>query len=175
MKWLLLALVAAGALASGCATSSPPAGDAPTAASEDPAVFSEPEPRSSTLRIGFWVIDLAALDREPRGTTFRLLDVRIFKLLEVGSGDDYYSFSLVEMPDLLNLVTTRREGLAEEHRVADLQALALAAGRYLVESERKSMLQVLKLPILGSLYERERDGAMERENYLYVFGNEIER
>ena len=116
-----------------------------------------------------------ALDLEPRGATFRLLDFKILKVLDIGWGDDYHSFSVVEMPDLLNVLTTRHEGPVSEHRFVDLQALALAAMRLVKKSEREAETQVLKIPLLGSLYGHEIDGATEEHTVLYLYRRENER
>jgi hypothetical protein len=164
-----LLILGALSVALGCATGASP----PTAEQGSPA---EPqagpetqhrEPR--TFRLGFWEIDLLAVDREPRGTTFRMLDFRILKLLEIGSGADYHSFSLAEIPDLLNVITTRHEGATSEHRFVDLQALALAALRLVRLSEQESETHLLKIPLVGSLYGHETDGIVEKQTILYLY------
>jgi hypothetical protein len=99
-----------------------------------------------------------------------MLDFKILKLFEFGLGDEYHSFSLVEMPDLLNVVTSRHEGPTYEHRLADLQALALAVLRLDRESARESELHLLKVPVVGSFYGHETDGPEEKHRLLYVFG-----
>lgn len=194
MRWMM-ALSAALLLSVGCATSQKPGatGEPAATTSEEPtgesvaseaaapaeptasAVPSEPPPRSRTFRMGFWAIDLLALDLEPRGTTFRLFDVRIFKLLEMGFGEDYHSVSLLEMPHLLNAITTRHDGITHEHRFADVQAFALAGVRVLRESQRKSEAHVLKVPIFGSLFATERDGPTEERTFLYLVRYEADR
>jgi hypothetical protein len=194
----ILVLGAAVSLALGCATSSPsntasfapgatgavqaapsdadgaePA--APVAAeAASPAPEAAAEPIARTFRIGFWELDLVALDYEPRGTTFRLLDLAIFRLLDVGSGPDYHSFSLVEVPVLLNVFTTRREGITRELRVVDVQALALAFVRHLRESESTVETHFLKLPILGSLFAYQEDHGLEERTFLFLFRTESE-
>jgi hypothetical protein len=145
------------------------AGDAPVPVAE------KPRTDSRTFRIGIWEFDLLALDLEPRGTTFRMLDFRIFKALEVGGGSDYHSFSVVSIPHILDVLTTRHEGPTYEHRLADLQALALAFLRLTKESERKYDTHLLKIPVAGSLYGREVDGATDNQTFLYVFGWDHER
>ncbi len=168
-----LCLAVAAALALGCASDSPPP-DA-TSGSAAAAAKTAPEARSRTYRLGFWEFDLFALDLEPRGTTFRMLDIRIFKLLEVGGGKDYHSFSLVEMPQLFNVLTTRHEGPTHEFRVADVQALALALVRDTAESRTEKETHVLKVPVVGSMFGREIEGGTEKQMYLYVFRRELER
>jgi hypothetical protein len=171
----MLAVAASVSVALGCST-----GNLTTAVVEQGAApplpaLEKQDTGLRTFRLGFWEIDLLALDREPRGTTFRFLDFKILKALEIGSGADYHSFSLVEMPDLLNIVTTRHEGPVSEHRFVDLQALALAAMRLVKKSEREAETQVLKIPLLGSLYGHEIDGATEEHTVLYLYRRENER
>jgi hypothetical protein len=167
LRALFVAAVVSVAL--GCATGNTPTAAEPQAAPE--TQYQEPR----TFRLGFWEIDLLALDREPRGTTFRMLDFRILKALEIGSGADYHSFSLVEMPDLLNVVTTRREGPTSEHRLVDLQALALAVLRLVRPSEQESETHLIKIPLVGSLYGYETDGIMEKQTILYLYRTKTER
>jgi len=184
-----LALTATLALAVGCASTRTPGEEAtaPAAAqaAEAPAADAVPQPapaepaksppRSRTFRLGFWEIDLLALDLEPRGTTFRVLDIRIFKLFEMGFGEDYHSVSFVEAPHLFNAITTRRDGITREHRVADVQVFALAALRVLRESARKSETHVLKAPIVGSLYATETDGPSQERTLLYLVRYEADQ
>ena len=141
--------------------------------------------KGRTFRIGFWVFDLFAVDVEPKGTTFRMLDFRIFKLLEIGSGEKYHSFSLVELPYLLNLATTRSDGLTYEHRLLDVQAVDLAIARHRKASPKDAETHVLKIPIVGSAYGRDvqvtqpddesPEEIREREMVLYVFRHEVDR
>lgn len=173
----------AGAVALGCATSTPPQEESveadisltDPAAEEAPLEPQETPPRSRTLRLGFWEIDLFALDLEPRGTTFRMLDFRIFKLLEVGFGENYHSVSLVEMPNLLNAITTRHEGIAHEHRFADVQALAVAVTRVLREDRDDAETHVMRLPVVGDFYGHELEGGEESRTILYLFRQDLER
>lgn len=156
-------------LSTGCATGSTPVEAKVGVASSAPPVSTH-RTDSRTFRIGIWEFDLLALDLEPRGATVRMLDLKIFKGLEVGGGSDYHSVSLVEIPDLLNVFTTRHEGPTYEHRFGDLQALALAALRFDKESERESEAHVLKIPVAGSFYSHEVDGTEDKHSLLYVFG-----
>jgi hypothetical protein len=175
-----LALLAA--LALGCATSGAP-GPADVAADPAPGSDTVGEEgvstadatvaRSRTWRLGAWVIDLVALDVEPRGTTFRLLDLKILKLLEVGRGDDYYSFALLETPGVMEPVTVRRDGPTQELRLLDVQVLALL--RRTRESATQEETRVVKPPILRSLYGHQLDGTEEQVEYLFVFRQEVER
>ena len=98
----------------------------------------EADPSSKDFRIGFWELDLFAVDHEARGTTYRFFDFKIFKLLEVGQGPTYQAFSFFEVPDLLNVFTSRRDGADSETRVMDIQALSLALARQTSESEGSS-------------------------------------
>jgi hypothetical protein len=159
-------------LAAACATrSDPPAvGDVSLAAPSETR-----RTESKTFKLAIWEFDFLALDLEPRGTTFRAMDFKIFKVLEIGGGPDYHSFSLVEFPDLLNVLTTRHEGPTYEHRLADVQALALAVLRLDKESARESETHLLKIPVAGSFYGHEVDGAEEKHKVLYVFGWDTER
>jgi hypothetical protein len=162
-------------VALGCATGTGPEADAQAdAASEETALEKQPAgPR--TYRLGIWEFDLLALDLEPRGTTFRMLDFKILKLLEIGGGEDYHSVSLVEMPVLLNVFTTRHEGPVSEHRLVDLQALALAVGRFVKKSARETETHLLKIPVIGSLYGRDTDGGNDKHTVLYLIRWETER
>lgn len=178
MRLLLpLPLVAAVlSVALGCATSgTPDVAAQPPPAAERHAELERPRTEPLTLRLGFWEIDFLALDLEPRGTTFRLLDFKILKVLEVGWGADYHSVSLVEMPDLLNGLTTRHEGPSYEHRLADVQMLALAPLRVVKTSARESEAHLLKVPVVGSLFGREIDGSEKKYGVLYLFRWETER
>lgn len=171
------------ALAIGCASTSGPALSAggtsgPQAVATVAAAAKPAKPRrtdSRTFRIGFWEFDLLAMDLQPRGITFRVLDLAIAKALEIGGGHDYHSVSVLEIPHLLNVLTTRHEGPTYEHRLADLQALALAALRMTKESERKHDAYLLKIPVAGSLYSHEVDGGTEKHSLFYVFGWTHER
>ena len=49
-------------------------------------------------------------------------------------------------------------------------ALALAVLRLNKESERESEAHLLKIPVAGSFYGHEVDGADEKNTFLYVFG-----
>jgi hypothetical protein len=104
-----------------------------------------------------------------------MLDFKILKLLEAGGGTDYHSFSLIEMPDLLNVITTRHEGPISEHRLVDLQALALAVFRMVKTSAREAETHLLKIPLIGSLYGHETDDAKEMHKIFYLFRWETER
>jgi hypothetical protein len=168
----LLALAIAIFVVSGCSTTKPPV-EGTAAAGAPAAKEANSEPR--THRLGFWEIDLLAVDTAANRTTFRLLDFRIFKLLEIGSGEQYHSFSLVEMPVLLNILTTRRDGVTYEGRFIDVQAIALALARATRESTRKSETHFLKLPVIGSLYGREVDGGEEQLTFLYLIRREANR
>jgi hypothetical protein len=170
---LLAAAVLSVAL--GCATGTAPVADAQANAGDAETTL-EKQPRTPrTYRLGIWEFDLLALDLEPRGTTFRMLDFKILKLLEIGGGEDYHSVSLVEMPVLLNVLTTRHEGPVHEHRLVDVQALALAMGRYVKESARELETHLLKIPVVGSLYGYETDGAEKKHTVLYLVRWETER
>jgi hypothetical protein len=89
-----------------------------------------------------------------------MLDFKILKVLEIGRGAKYHSFSFIEIPELLNLVTTRREGPDAEHRFADVQALSLAVMRMVEEnaSPPESELHLLKIPVV----DRSRTGGERR-------------
>lgn len=175
MRWIL-ALGAAALLASGCATGTAPGDVTASVAAPTPiGTPAKPTPRSRTFRLGFWELDLLALDLEPRGTTVRLVDLRIVKVLEVGAGKDYHSFSVAELPGLFNALTTRHEGRTHEHRLVDVQALAAAAGRSVRESESKAEHHFLKVPVLGSFYGHEMDGGADDKTFLYLFRYETER
>jgi hypothetical protein len=104
------------------------------------------------FRIGFWEFDFVAVDHEPRGTTFRLLDFKIFKLLEVGQGPDYQSFRILEVPELFTPLAVRREGESKETRIVDVQAISLALFRQDQESAKEPDLHILMLPVVGSVY-----------------------
>jgi len=169
----------------GCATAGPD-GSAPSAGADgaSPATGSqatagdaetvEIAPRSRTYRIGVWKLDLVAVDRMPQRTVFRLLDLRIFKLLEIGSGsDDFYSYSVLEAPGVLELFTARRDGAQRELRILDVQALALLRDTH--ESSRELATHVVKLPILGSLYGHEIEGSTEQWQYLFLGRRQVER
>jgi hypothetical protein len=177
MNSSLPALISAAVIsvALGCASGVGPSVAAQTETAVPPAALEKPRAGSHGFRLGLWELDLLALDLEPRGTTFRMLDFKILKGLEIGGGDDYHSFSLIEMPNLLNVVTTRREGPTYEHRVADLQALALALLRLGKKSANESETHLLKVPVAGSLYGHDVDGPAEKRRLLYLFGWESER
>jgi hypothetical protein len=172
---LVLLAVAAMSLAVGCATGNGPGAAAQGADAKPPIALEERRTESHTFRIGFWELDFLALDLEPRGATFRILDFKILKALEIGWGDDYHSFSVVEMPDLLNVLTTRHEGPIYEHRLADLQALALAVLRLDQDSARESEMHLLKVPVIGSIYGQETDGPKETHKVLYLFAWDRDR
>ena len=171
----ILLVVAAVSVALGCANGVTPYVAAAKGTAERHASLEQPRMDKQTFRLGIWEFDLLALDLEPRGTTFRMLDFKILKLLEIGAGADYHSFSLVEMPDLLNLITTRHEGSTSEHRLVDLQMLALSALRLDEESARESETHVLKVPVVGSLYGHEVDGSEESYKALYLIRWDGER
>jgi hypothetical protein len=127
-----------------------------------------------TYRLGFWELDLVALDVEPRGTTFRLLDLRIFRALEIGHGPDYHSFALAEIPPLVTVFSTRHEEDTGEFKLADVQALALAVVRHTRDDESEFETHFLKVPVLGSFFGREREDVVEEQHILYVFRREVE-
>jgi hypothetical protein len=131
-------------------------------------------PDYRTYRLGFWEFDLVALDLEPRGTTFRLLDLRIFRALEIGSGPDYHSFAIGEIPPLVTVFSTRHEEDTGELKLADVQAFAVALVRHVRGSESEVESHFLKLPVLGSFFGREREDVVERQHFLYVFRREVE-
>lgn len=159
-------------------TPSDPAPAAETPSTAAAPVPKPPEPDGNDFRIGFWEIDFLALDHEPRGTTFRFLDFKIFRFLEVGQGPDYQAFSLFEMPQLLNLFTTRREGDTRELRVLDVQAISLAMARQTQESQNASSSELLKLPVLGSVFAvetAEEQPTIERQTYLFLLRRDVPR
>ncbi len=144
-----------------------PAGEGAATGTVAPEVDSS----AKDFRIGFWEIDLLAVDHEPRGTTVRLFDFRIFRLLEIGQGPDYQSFSLFEMPGLLNLFTSQRDGASRELRIVDFQALSLAMVRQTQESENAYATSFLRLPVLGAVAAFEADEEMpnvEEQTYLFL-------
>ncbi len=130
------------------------------------------------FRIGFWEIDLLAVDREERGTTFRFLDFKIFKLFEAGQGPDYQSFAFFEMPELLHLFTARSEGTRQELRVLDLEALGFAVARKVEEDPSESTTEFMKLPVLGPVVGTERSPdrpTTERQTYLFLVRRDMPR
>ncbi len=158
--------------------------NAPSAPADAAAVASESrqtsedaaeKPLAPSFRIGFWEIDLLAIDHEARGRTVRFMDFEIFRLFEIGSGPSYHSFSLLEMPDLLNLFTFRAEDSTAEARLVDLQMIDLALLRRLAEAEDEQQLSVLRLPVIGPLYGLERKPDLETQIHLFVFRREQER
>jgi hypothetical protein len=150
------------------------AAEEPAGAAPVPEAEAEKAPEYRTYRLGFWEFDLMAVDLEPRGTTFRLLDLAIFKLLEVGSGPDYHAFSLVEIPPLVSLFSTRHEEDTGELKLLDVQAFGLALVRHERESETDFATHFLKLPVLGSTFAREHEEGLEKQHVLYVFRRELE-
>lgn len=143
-----------------------------------PAAAVEADPSSKDFRIGFWELDLFAVDHEARGTTYRFFDFKIFKLLEVGQGPTYQAFSLFEVPDLLNVFTSRRDGAESETRVMDIQALSLALARQTSESEGSSGTHFLKLPAIGSVaaFEtHEEQPTVEEQTYLFLLRRNVPR
>lgn len=184
----LAALGVAFLVAATAASAADDGADGPDAAVEAPAAEAEAEPGAAApdggaaaepgndnFRIGFWVLDLFAIDREPRGETYRFLDLGIFRLLEVGQGPAYQSFSFFEMPDLLNLFTYRREDDTAEMRALDFQIVDLALVRQIQEAEDEKQLHVLRLPVIGSLYGTVTEPEADKEIYGYVYRREIER
>lgn len=151
-----------------------PAPEAQTAAAA-PDASKAAEPRNDNFRIGFWEIDLFAIDREPRGETYRFLDFEIFRLFELGQGPAYQSFSFFEMPDLLNLFTFRREDDTSEVRAFDVQMIDLALFRHIREAEDEKQLHVLRLPVIGSLYGTVTEPEVDQEIYGYVYRRDVER
>jgi hypothetical protein len=148
-------------------------------ASTPPAAAAGPtEPSPKNFRIGFWEIDFFAVDQEPRGSTFRFLDFKIFRLLEVGQGTDYQAFGLFEMPELLSLFASRREGSSRELRVFDVQAIALALVRQIQTNEGESQTHILKLPVIGSVVSFEVDEEqpeIEHQTYLFLIRRDVKR
>jgi hypothetical protein len=143
-------------------------------ADRDAAVETEPKP-PRTYRLGFWVLDFLAVDLAPTRTALRVLDFKIISLLKVGAGDLYHEVGFVEMPYLLGLFATRRDGPENEFRVIDVEAIAAAIVRHKRESPNKVDTHVLRLPIVGGLYEHRIDGNTERHTYLYAFRRQQER
>lgn len=138
-----------------------------------------------TIRLGFWVFDFLALDLEPDRTSFRMLDFKIIKLLEVGSGPNHHTFSLLEIPHLFSFAKTQSEGPTYEHRLLDLEAIELAVIRHRKSSPSDSETHFLKVPVLGSAYgqevrvtqvdEESPEEISERQMVLYVLRHEVER
>jgi hypothetical protein len=173
-------------LAAGVARGAP--GEAPATEQEfeatDEVILGTPEaarasePEVQTHRIGFWEIDLAAIDHEPRGTTYRIFDLKILRLLEFGQGSqgsDYHSFGFLEMPGLLSLFASREDDPSSELRVLDLQALDFALFRRTSE-EGEGGTHVLRFPIIGSLYGVETDDEdpeIEHQTYGYLFRRKV--
>ncbi len=150
----------------------------PGPAAASPVATAEESARNDGFRIGFWEIDLLAVDREPRGSTVRLLDFRIFKLLEAGQGPDYQSFRFFEMPDLLHLFSTSQEGESRELRVLDFEAIGLAATRQVAEDTDHASREYGKLPVLGSLFSvewNEEQPTTERQTYLFLVRRDVPR
>lgn len=143
-----------------------------------PAAVAASAPESGGFRIGFWEIDFLAVDKEERGTTFRFLDFRIFRLFEAGQGPDYQAFSFFEMPELLHLFTSRREGTSRELRILDFEAIGLAMARQVEEDPNNSTSEFLKLPLLGPLVGVERSPdqpTTERQTYLFLVRRDVPR
>jgi len=180
--WTLMGALILGAPAAASAQAEPEAaepGSGAEAAAEDTAPAA-PDADSEVadppdFRIGFWVLDLFAIDREPRGETYRFLDLSVFRLFELGQGPDYRSFSLLEMPDLFNLVTSRREDPTAETRILDLQIIDFALFRQLVEAEDETQTHVLRLPVIGSAYGTVTEPELEKQTYGFLYRSEQER
>jgi len=184
-----IALAAALTLSIGCATSplqaaqqstsgggvdiaTPPVG---LGASDGGAVGSagrslERSARSELFRVGFWEIDFFSFARSPGRRQLRLLDFEILRLLEVGGGDGYHSFSFLEAPEVFQAFVTRSDGATHEHRVLDLQGLALF--RSTKEGEAQTSTRLLKLPLVGDLYGRVVEGSLEKRSFLYLLRHE---
>jgi len=184
-----IVLVSALAVAVGCATSAhretpgsnpgagvdiavSPAGSTAGAggATVDAAPSAARTARSETFRLGFWEIDLFSFERAPGRRQFRLMDFEIFRLLEVGGGDGYHSFAFLEAPEVFQGVVTRSDAATHEHRILDLQGLALF--RSTKEGEAQTRTRVLKLPLVGDLYGHVVDGSTERRSLLYLLRHE---
>ena len=143
------------------------------------------EGKRRTIRLGFWVFDLFAVDLGPDRTRFRMLDFRIIKLLEIGSGSNYHSFSLLELPHLLTLAKTQRDGATYEHRLLDLEAVELAVARHRRSTPKDAETHLLKVPVLGSALGRDirvtqadedsPEEVRERQMVLYVLRHEVDR
>jgi hypothetical protein len=180
MKTVLIAAMAASIVLGGAASAraeeatpeeATPAVEAAPAMEADP---SETTRDTESFRIGFWEIDLFAIDREPRGVTYRFFDVRILRLFELGQGPAYHAFGLFHMPDLLSLALSRSEDETREVRVFDVQAIDLAVFRHVRESADESGTHVLRLPVLGSLVAFESEPGVERQTYGYVVRQNVE-
>jgi hypothetical protein len=141
-------------------------------------VGSQPGATVGGFRLGFWEIDFLAVDEEAKGSTFRLLDFRIFKLLEVGRGPAYQSFRLLEIPELFHLFATGQEGESQELRVLDVEALGFALARQVDEGADSSSQEFFKLPVLGPMVGVERSPdqpATERQTYLFLVRRDVPR
>jgi len=144
------------------------AGDAAGAVGAAPST--ERSVRSEIFRLGFWEIDLFSFERAPGRRQLRLMDFEILRLLEVGAGDGYHSFAFLEAPEVFQGFVTRSDGATHEHRVLDLQGLALF--RSTKEGEAQTRTRLLKLPLLGDLYGHAVEGSMERRSLLYLLRHE---
>ncbi len=166
-------------LAMGCATTSPQPGRVLSFAGNPPVEAAPPQefkPRS--YRIGIGDLDLFALDYEERGTTFRLFDLKVFRLLEVGSGPEYKAFGLMEVPGLLNVASSRQEEDTGEIRFFDVQALELALVRQQQDSATEGQTHFMKFPGVGSLVSLQTDESeptLEHHNYFFVLRRDVER
>lgn len=156
--------------------------DAPVAEATDAPVADAIEDPEATgpggFRIGFWEFDLLAVDREERGTTFRFMDFKIFKLFEVGQGESYRTFSFLEMPEIFSVFTSRQEEDASEVHVLDVEALSLALVRQSQESATESETHVVKLPVLGSVASSESvedQPDLERQTVLFLIRRDVPR
>ncbi len=132
----------------------------------------------NSFRLGFWEFDFLAVDYEPRGTTFRLLDFKIFKLLEIGQGPDYQAFRILEVPDLFTPLAVRREGESKETRIVDVQALSLAMFRQDQESAKEPDLHILMLPVVGSVFSLETDYEkpdVQQQTVLFVIRQDVKQ
>ncbi len=141
------------------------------AAADDAPI--EVAPRSRTWRLGFWELDFLALDRAPNRTTFRLLDLGILSLLEIGSGEAYHSFRLLDAPGVVQLATFQGDGPTFDRRLLDIQLMALL--RSVRESAQQEETHILKMPLMGSLYGWEIDGTRKTRHLLFLGRYDVER
>jgi len=126
-------------------------------------------PQSFRLGAG---VDLVAFERSEERTRLSLFDLKLMRIFDYERGPERSGVGFMESP-IFKLFASRTEGEQHELRVLDFRILAFF--RNLRTGTEQSELQILQLPLLGSLYGLERQGDIERRSILFFYSGQSTR
>ncbi len=141
------------------------------AAAQEPEREPHPQPRDGFRMRTF--LDLLSLEHGDGGSELHLLKLPGFELFEVvDRRPERYEVELFDAP-FLKLFGRARDGRWQRTQVLDVPFLTVFEQEY--TDDESWTTNFLGLPIVGSVYRRDRDPDRDRRQFLYLIRIERER